>query len=182
MPWDHCDVEFILDDEACPTCGQIKAAWTVEVEKTRTLVIGRKKKQRPEQPRLTLAQVARSLERHDREGGAATSRRFLRALDHGFLNDLARRGVADADPENDPSLLAPEEQRALAGHVLLWGMKAADYPRVGPTQRLLLGAFEELRDDAAYQDELARGWFGDASLAAYDRWLDQVAPAPGVGA
>jgi transcriptional regulator with GAF, ATPase, and Fis domain len=21
MPWDHCDVEFILDDEPCPTCG-----------------------------------------------------------------------------------------------------------------------------------------------------------------
>jgi hypothetical protein len=42
MPWDHCDVEFVLDDEACPKCGVTKDAWTVQVEKTRHLVIGRK--------------------------------------------------------------------------------------------------------------------------------------------
>lgn len=42
MPWDHCDVEFILDDEVCPRCGATKDAWTVQVEKTRHLVIGRK--------------------------------------------------------------------------------------------------------------------------------------------
>lgn len=43
MPWDHCDVEFILDDEPCPRCGVAKGAWTVQVEQTRTLRIGRKK-------------------------------------------------------------------------------------------------------------------------------------------
>lgn len=39
MPWNHCDVAFILDDEDCPACGVNKAAWTVQVDKTRNLVI-----------------------------------------------------------------------------------------------------------------------------------------------
>jgi hypothetical protein len=42
VPWDHCDIEFILDDEQCPSCGTTKAQWTVQLDKTRTLRIGRK--------------------------------------------------------------------------------------------------------------------------------------------
>ena len=44
MPWSHCDVAFILDDEVCPKCGSNKDAWTVQIEKTRQLIIGRRKK------------------------------------------------------------------------------------------------------------------------------------------
>ena len=35
MPWSHCKLEFILDTEDCPQCGTSKAAWTIELDKTR---------------------------------------------------------------------------------------------------------------------------------------------------
>lgn len=41
MPWSHCDIDFILDDEGCPACGISKAEWTVQVEHTRLFVVGR---------------------------------------------------------------------------------------------------------------------------------------------
>lgn len=44
MPWSHCGNEVILDDETCPTCAGRKPDWTVEVERTRTLRLGSKKK------------------------------------------------------------------------------------------------------------------------------------------
>ncbi|MCO5169741.1 MAG: hypothetical protein M9894_25675 [Planctomycetes bacterium] len=46
MPWQHCDVPFILDDEVCPACGADKGSWTVQVDKTRTLVIGLPKRKK----------------------------------------------------------------------------------------------------------------------------------------
>lgn len=47
MPWAHCGLEFILDDEPCPTCGVDKVDWTVQVDKTRTFVVGRGAKRDP---------------------------------------------------------------------------------------------------------------------------------------
>lgn len=42
MPWTHCENAALADTADCPTCGQTKAAWTVSVDATRTLVVGRK--------------------------------------------------------------------------------------------------------------------------------------------
>ena len=38
MPWEHCG-KTVMDDEACPTCGLRKGAWTVRQDATRTFVI-----------------------------------------------------------------------------------------------------------------------------------------------
>ncbi len=46
MPWNHCDVPFILDDEVCPVCKLDKGSWTVQLDKTRTLVIGLPKRKK----------------------------------------------------------------------------------------------------------------------------------------
>ena len=43
MPWKHCQIAFILDDEKCPTCGVDKAAWTINVEQTRVMQLTRKR-------------------------------------------------------------------------------------------------------------------------------------------
>jgi hypothetical protein len=81
MPWEHCDVSFILDDEACPTCGQTKGAWTVQVEKTRTLVIG--------SPRGKKAFI--DIELRDAAGRPRAGRPYRVALPSG----LVREGALD---------------------------------------------------------------------------------------
>ena len=42
MPWEHCGL-FVLDDEPCPGCGITKAAWTIEIEKTRVFQLSAKR-------------------------------------------------------------------------------------------------------------------------------------------
>ncbi|MCO5170823.1 MAG: hypothetical protein M9894_31225 [Planctomycetes bacterium] len=61
MPWDHCDVEFILDDEPCPRCGVEKARWTVQVDRTRTLRIGRRAAARWERTSARAGEAVRAL-------------------------------------------------------------------------------------------------------------------------
>ncbi len=41
MPWEHCEEKKIPDNSACPTCGLSKAEWTVEIGKTRTILVSR---------------------------------------------------------------------------------------------------------------------------------------------
>lgn len=95
MPWDHCDIEFILDDEPCPKCGVEKAAWTVQVEKTRTLRI----------KRITLKDIGGALDDVARERGIIVARRMAAALDHGALATLCRRWHDDParEGDNDPN-------------------------------------------------------------------------------
>jgi hypothetical protein len=94
MPWDHCEVEFILDDEPCPSCGLTKAAWSVQIDKTREFVVGTKQP-KIKGPRASWS-VLRELvgetvelrvEAHGLEAGA---KRTLRILEH------------DADGKHDP--------------------------------------------------------------------------------
>lgn len=48
MPWEctapDCGTVVPTDTQSCPTCGFEKTAWTLEVEKTRQIVLGRRKK------------------------------------------------------------------------------------------------------------------------------------------
>lgn len=39
MPWTHCDLDLHDDQSSCPTCGQSKDQWTVELGRTRTISI-----------------------------------------------------------------------------------------------------------------------------------------------
>jgi hypothetical protein len=47
VPWAHCSNTAIIDTSTCPTCGVDKASWTIVLDQTRVLVIGRKKRSRP---------------------------------------------------------------------------------------------------------------------------------------
>jgi hypothetical protein len=55
MGWTHCDAA-VNDDEVCPVCGIAKAAWTVQLEATRTFTIGRRA--RPKQTKSAWLEVA----------------------------------------------------------------------------------------------------------------------------
>lgn len=41
MPWEHCEARLDDGTMACPTCGSVKAGWTVRLAKTRQFVLGR---------------------------------------------------------------------------------------------------------------------------------------------
>lgn len=96
MPWSHCGNEFLLDDEACETCGISKLEWTIQADKTRVLRIGGKQA-RPAQ--TTWVELAL----HDEDGvGVAGQAYVLLTPDgrrhEGVLDENGRARLEDVPP------------------------------------------------------------------------------------
>lgn len=172
MPWDHCNVEFILDDERCPECGLEKANWTVQVDRTRELRIRRPRRE------VTLRDFGETLrDVHAREG-LIVARRLAAALDFDALTALARRWRDDPSRQrdNDPNtwvhpryLLLPYMDEALLPPDALDGVWPDD--DAGPIVELcraISWAGVPCKESTVFDDEV---------LAAYTAWR-ALAPRP----
>ena len=111
--------------------------------------------QAPAQARalLTLAAVQAALARLERERGLIAARRFARSFDYAYLTSLARAGVREGRPEDDPAQIDPR-------YLLLWGAR-------GPAVERLHYALRQLGFDAPHGER-----FGDATLACVLAWIE----------
>jgi hypothetical protein len=94
VPWTHCENQFLLDDEPCPTCGLAKEDWTIQPDRTRDFVISRKA--RPSRVRLQVRLV-------DSAGAPLAGEPYRITLADGRVVE----GVTSADGQVDLEDVAP---------------------------------------------------------------------------
>lgn len=161
MPWDHCDVDFILDDEVCPRCKVTKAQWTVELGKTRHLRIGRRRE-------FTLRDFGETLAAVHEAEGLIVARRLAARLDYDGLVALCRRWVANPtrETDNDPNrwvhpryMLLPFMDDALLPEDAREGLYPGD--GAGPVLemcRAIQNSGIPCKESAVFDDEVLVAW------------------------